>query len=175
MILFIILNSLSGVVFACKSRWGGDFFEVAPKSDFVALVQILEHLEKPLEPSDRYLFPNQMEVKGKETRKILPIGTDWGCECGRIPLAKFFEKDQYYVIAFYKDKRPNSHYKDDYFAGGCRGYWLKADLKGTFVLFKERLPQGVLNLLPAGSPSYIERKISFKDLKKRLNKSEKQK
>jgi hypothetical protein len=142
--IFFTLSLISTNAFNCSCDYIGNFLWVAPGSDLVAVVRLMEHddyfdLTGALpEPSSVYKTPlsGRFEVldvlKGDETRSEIKVFGDIGNLCR--PYMSQFEVGKYYLIALYKIENDYTHddhniteTTDDYQIIICGEFWLEYD------------------------------------------------
>ena len=160
-LLIIFLLTIGQNAGACSCFYQGEFLKVAPKTEFVALVNVTKYLE--LKNINRYETPMSMEVeiidvyKGNETRKNITVWGDNGILCR--PYLSQFKIGQHYVIAFFKGSDGSKGYvhkeekPTDYAISICGTYWLTVD---------------ILKQIATGSVTDKKTKIKLKQLRAKL-------
>jgi hypothetical protein len=161
-LLTIAFLTFGKSIFACDCGSQGDFFKVAEKTQFVALIKVTKYLS--FKDIYKEKMPMSMEVeiieiyKGIETRKKVTVWGDNGILCR--PYLSKFKLGKYYVIAFSKATENsrglgNENEKiTDYSISICGEFWLNADKK---------------NKLAESANTEYKTRIKFNELRKRLN------
>jgi hypothetical protein len=157
-LLTILLLIISNLTIACDCGSNGNFLEVSPNTNLVALVKVTKYLSyKPIYEKE---IPMSMEVeiietfKGQENRKFFTVWGDNGILCR--PYLSQFDSGKYYVIAFNKGSDGTKGYvhkdekRSDYSISICGDYWLSVDNA---------------NKIATGSVSKNQTKIGFDDLR----------
>lgn len=132
-IFFLISTSLT---FACTCSSKENFLNVAPKSVFVALVEVKDYLS--YKNIDDEKIPMSMDVEilkvfnGEESRKRVVVWGDNGNLCR--PYLSKFKLGEYYVIAFFRGQVGTEYThidekETDFTISNCGEFWLKADIK----------------------------------------------
>lgn len=142
--LIILLTISFGLTtmkaYACDCEPQGDFYNVSPNADFVALVKVNSYLtfkhihDNPIPMS---MNVEVLEVfKGIENRKEVRVWGDLGHLCR--PYLSQFSVDSFYVIAFFKGEEGRFGHKDenksDYSISNCGEYWLKATAESSKLI-----------------------------------------
>jgi len=132
----------------CDCAYLGNFLEVAPKTDLVALVKVRKQIDE-----------TRMEVqiieviKGVEKRKNIIFWGDNGNQC--LVYCSEFKINQEYLIAFYNHKKKKSTEKQEFEISSCGEYWLNIE--------KQKLKRVTIS-----SNDEVIKKIPYKEIRKKL-------